>query len=148
MDAEAVRTAFRSFVGEPRYRRFVRAVNTIDRRLGRMRYWQEADWSRFARRHPGCAMPFEAILEAFRVCEVHGGELVEGPTPVWYGLSFRDEFLKERLTSFPWAMILGDRDNDWFRRGDPVFFCRECRESAKPWYRMRAVVMPSGFKQE
>jgi hypothetical protein len=146
MDSDAVRSAFRSFVGEPRYRRFVRAVNTIDRRLGRMRYWQETDWSRLTRCHPEYAMPFGAIPDAFRVCEVHGGELVEGPTPVWYG-HFRDEFMKERDTLFPWAMILGDSDHRWFRRGDPLYFCRECQEAARPWYRMRAIVKRPGFKQ-
>ena len=73
MERSAIREAFRNFAGEPRYRKFVHALNT--RCSDRLLFWQEKLWREFVGRNPTADLQFDALRKAFHVCEVHGCEL-------------------------------------------------------------------------
>jgi hypothetical protein len=76
MDATAMRRAFAAFAGEDRFRSFVRALNKAPVSLNRLRFWQAKLWAAFVGIDPRWPADFAAVRDAFRVCEVHGAELL------------------------------------------------------------------------
>ncbi len=70
---------FRDFAGRDRYRKFVRTLNRRSRKKGRLFFWQEELWGEFAANHPGAPMSKEAIMDAFRICDVHNCRLDAAP---------------------------------------------------------------------
>ncbi len=73
MDRSAIREAFREFAGEPRFRRFMHALNT--RCSDRLLFWQEKLWREFVVQNPAADLQFDALRKAFHFCEIHGCEL-------------------------------------------------------------------------
>src|SRR5262245_21287399 len=76
MNGTSVRTAFRRFVGEDQYRRFVRALNTARPGARALRFWQERLWDDFAASTPSIPGTFEQVRGCFGICEIHDRELL------------------------------------------------------------------------
>ena len=75
MDIPELRTAFRRFAGEARFRKFVRAVSQAGPKKGRLFYWQERLWNKFVSTVPEASKTQDEILRAFSICDLHGCEL-------------------------------------------------------------------------
>src|SRR4051794_27068602 len=102
VDAVTLRQAFAAFLGEERFRAFVRQLAAPEMYLGRpgshwppesiqpdrprgLRYWQQQEWSRFTATHPEFATSAEELARALRICEVHGRELLPDTAEVFHG---------------------------------------------------------------
>jgi hypothetical protein len=59
-DTNALRQAFSNFLGEDRFRRFVRQGF----RKNRLRFWQEQEWERFIAAHPEFAVGMDELAVA------------------------------------------------------------------------------------
>jgi hypothetical protein len=121
MDVNEVRTAFRKFAGEERFRKFVRAVSRRCPEKGRLFFWQEQLWGGFVSTVAGVGTHQDEILRAFRICDVHGCELEPPPTndaPT----EVRDtpEYGQALHTLFPLA-------------ASRYFVCRQCRFDRQRW---------------
>src|SRR5688572_29791891 len=121
MNVGEVRTAFREFAGEERFREFVRAVSQRCPEKGRLFFWQEQMWGEFVSTVAGVGTCQDEILRIFRICDVHGCELEPPPT--------NDELTEIRDTPeygqalqalFPLA-------------ASQSFVCRRCRFDRERW---------------
>jgi hypothetical protein len=134
VEVAAVRQAFRSFVGDEPFRRFVRALNIG--RQDRLLYWQERLWQRFASAHPAMDLPAGSIRWFFRFCEVHGCELERDVIPIVYGLfRFPPEYIEAGDRQFPYARTVACID-DCFRDERTemeVDYCPACRRAEASW---------------
>jgi hypothetical protein len=71
MDISDLRTLFHQFVGDDRYRNFVRTINLTCRKQNRLFYWQEQLWSEFTETNPHISQTAEDIMDLFCICDVH-----------------------------------------------------------------------------
>lgn len=71
MNALEIRSEFRRFAGEERYRKFVRAINRASRGKGRLLYWQEDLWAEFLSSCGMNRLSSAEIIEFFSVCDIH-----------------------------------------------------------------------------
>src|SRR5436305_10464151 len=98
--AAALRQALADFLGEERFRKFVR--QGIHR--GRLRFWQEQEWARFTAAHPESAVSLEELAVALRICELHGQELLPDTVEVFRGCIDHTQWYGEaRQRLFPHA---------------------------------------------
>jgi hypothetical protein len=124
-----LRRRFESFCGTDDYRRFLRALNTTCLDRGRLFYWQERLWARFAESQAE-TLPTEyaEIASAFRLCDVHGNELTQGEVPAVSGLfRYPDGYWDAHSAEFPFAntyVALGCRGEDGVAN---VYYCQACR---------------------
>lgn len=121
MDGGEVRAAFRNFAGEERFRRFVRAASQKCPEKGCLFFWQEQLWGKFVATVAGVGMRQNEILQAFRICDVHGCELEPPPTDNT-STEIRDtpEYEQALRTLFPLAT-------------SHYFVCRICRLEHQRW---------------
>lgn len=138
-----MRLALATFLGEERYRKFLRLLNTTCMHRGRLLFWQEDAWKEFVAAHPQWEMNYESLREQLRVCWVHGCELfgtrkrVYGPgvhlnytreyTEVWSRMFPNShEDLPERVTAggYPLPIELAE-----------VWECPECCKARAKWER-------------
>ncbi len=139
MDAVPVRAAFRCYVGEEKFRKFVRTVNTWQR--DRLPYWLEQLWRRFSSEHPMMELSVASLREIFRFCEVHDCELEQDTIPIRYGLfCFPPEYIEARDRLFPYARTVACIDDGFRsdRTAMEVSYCPLCRRelaSSKRWSR-------------
>jgi hypothetical protein len=63
VDAAMLRRALGAFMGDERFRKFVRQGV----RGGQLRYWQEQEWNRFATAHPEFAVSTKELEAAIRI---------------------------------------------------------------------------------
>lgn len=75
MKPNLLREAFRSYAGDDKYRRFIRALNTASMQADRLRYWQDKLWTDFAATASDCPRDYSTIQQLFAVCEMHGCDL-------------------------------------------------------------------------
>jgi hypothetical protein len=71
MDISDLRTLFHQFVGDDRYRKFLRTINLACRKQNRLLYWQEQLWSEFNTMNPEVSIKAEDIIDFFCICDVH-----------------------------------------------------------------------------
>jgi hypothetical protein len=121
MDVANVRGLFRDFAGEDRYREFVRTLNRVSLRKGRLFFWQEQLWREFVANAPGVPTSEQEVMDMFRVCDVHGDGL-ETSSGDDSSPEIRDtpEYDRVRDTLFPFAV-----------GGDLV--CAKCRSQRQRW---------------
>lgn len=137
-----LRQALSSFLGEGRYREFVRKSY----RRGRLLYWQEREWARFTAAHPEMAVDFASLQAALRVCHLHGDELQPDVVEVLDAcVDLSTSYVEVRNRLFPHA-ALGPVSTEGRPleavRGD-VWFCPTCRKAAEDWH-TRSEGSPSG----
>ena len=120
MDVAALRQALASFLGDERYRKFVKHLSYGQR----MRYWQEEAWGQFVSGHPEWAMGEDELRVALRVCWVHGAELltetltvVDAVADSRTGVTWYCPDCRQAYTSAHPAV---KRSIDWSRLGDKV----------------------------
>jgi hypothetical protein len=121
MDTADLRTSFRAFAGQDRYRKFVRTLNRQSRNRRRLLFWQEDLWDEFVAKAPGAPTSQGDILDAFRTCDVHGDDLEPAPSsdppPE---IRHTPEYDRALDTLFPLAA-----------GGD--FVCQQCRSERQRW---------------
>ena len=100
VEAVALRQALAAFLGDERFRQFVKEGI----RRGRLRFWQEQEWDRFATLHPGFAVGLDELALALRICELHGQELLADTVEVFRGCAdYADWYIEARNRLFPHA---------------------------------------------
>lgn len=131
-DAWALRRALAEFLGDERFRQFVREGF----RRGRLRFWQEQEWGRFVAAHPEFAVGANELAAALRICHLHGLELLPDTVEVFRGnRDYADWYIKARNELFPHAAT-----EPWSTEGAPfegertvVWYCPACRNAEVEW---------------
>ena len=131
-EAAALRQALAIFLGDERFRKFVQ--QGVHR--GRLRFWQEQEWDRFATTHPEFAVTLEDLEIALRICELHGQELLPDTVEVFHGCrDYAQWYIEARNRLFPHAT-----SDSWSTEGTPfegdrvgVWYCPACREAKAEW---------------
>jgi hypothetical protein len=132
MGAAALRAAFAAFLGDAKFRKFVRQGF----HRGRLRYWQQEEWDRFLSAHPEFSVSMGELEAALRICELHDEELLPDTAEVFRGnLDYADWYIEARNRLFPHAAedmvategapISGERV--------AVFYCPACRAAKAEW---------------
>jgi hypothetical protein len=103
-----IRTRFKAFVGEKRFRDFVYQIDGFANDRGRLRFWQEKVWEAFLVENPGCRMDHDELCRVFRTrfrsCELHRCELKRTPVRLLDGwVKYPTDFISERERWFPHA---------------------------------------------
>ena len=136
---DASRIAFKSFLGDELYNTFIE--KGYDRH-GELRYWQQKEWERFIAVHPEFAISPGDLALAFRVCHLHGIELLRDSS-MTYSDDFpnlSDEYVKARNQHFPHAAVdcVEGRPPDCDLEGMEVWYCPSCREAFAKWEELRS----------
>jgi hypothetical protein len=121
MNVADIRKSFRCFAGQDRYCKFVRTINQECQRKGRLFFWQEQLWREFVSKTDG-AINCEAIMAAFRICDVHDDELTDAISNREELSEIRDtlEYDQALESLFPFAT-----DKNWA--------CSQCRSERQRW---------------
>ena len=136
MTTPEVRAAFAAFCGVDQYRRFVRVLNPTPRGPDRLMYWQEALWEGFAFGHQDLKRPtFADLRDMFRVCDVHGTELLRDAVPIVYGGAEPSaDFSRAADLEFPFAQTeLRVRCALPGPNATEVDYCTDCRIAKAAW---------------
>jgi hypothetical protein len=132
---QQIADAFRGFVPDDRFRKFVRTLNTTGRSKRRLLAWQDALWKQFAATRTDAPRSFDEIADALRVCPVHLVRMSPEEVPIAYGLwHFSPEQVRALQDTFPFAnyMVFGP---DWHepQATDVVPVCPACRQALDEW---------------
>lgn len=135
IDHVLFRAAFRTELGEERYRRFVAAGTTP-----RLRYWQEVELKKFFVAHPEYQMDVTRLADALRICELHDGLLQSEVVEVLDGyIDVSQTYLDARRDTFPHAAA--DPVSTEGRMNMParvsVWYCTACRAVRTTWMNER-----------
>ena len=136
-DPTALRRALASFLGEARFRKFVQQGF----RRGRLRSWQEQEWSRFTAAQSEFAVGLDELAAALRICEVHGQELLPDTVEVFRGnVDYADWYIQARNQLFPHAAAEPGSTEGAPFEGERVrvWYCPACRKSEVEWRAGRA----------
>jgi hypothetical protein len=129
-NAAALREALAAFLGEERYRKFVKQGVA----KGRLRFWQEEAWTQFTTTHPELDRSLEELAVALRVCWLHGAELLPGTAMVVDGQTHFDEgFLRTKATTFPCSGPAQVWYDGCQSRRVNVWYCPECQRVEARW---------------
>jgi hypothetical protein len=129
----ALRRALAAFLGDERFRKFVRQGF---RRGQQLRYWQEQEWSRFTAAHPEFAVGMEVLEVALRICELHDHELLPDTVEVFRGFGdFAGCSFEDRQRLFPHAASRARSTEGELVEGDRVgvWYCPVCRQAEAEW---------------
>jgi len=113
---DTIRSQFKRFlVDEEQHAKWYRCINSDNRYLGRLRWWQERLWDAFAHDHPEHkSLTFSQICDAFESCHLHDARLVRtADCPIVI------HRLGKRECSFPFPAY----------SDDDSLACRACTES-------------------
>jgi hypothetical protein len=131
-EATALRQAFAVFLGDERFRKFVRQGF----HRGRLRYWQEQEWDRFTANHAEFAVGMEELEVALRICELHGQELLPDTVEVLRGcVDYADWYIEARNRLFPHAALgpVSTEDAPFENERVDVWYCPGCRQAEAEW---------------
>lgn len=124
-----IRTRFREFAGEEKYKDFLVQIHRFARHRERLRFWQQALWKEFVTDNPDCEMTHEELCAVFNVCELHGLELKSKLVPVFDGcIDNAREYEIDMTQRFPHASrdIVstegGPKESDQAK----IWYCEEC----------------------
>lgn len=144
MDGAEARRAFVASAGDERFRAFVRALNAAPVSLTRLRFWQMDLWAAFVKADPRWPADFAEVREAFRVCEIHGDELVRDSVHalasqiLWRHTQSPDcgpRTYPRAFDAFPhpgWGVDPVANSRGGTRLTD-VWYCPECRRLRAAW---------------
>jgi len=122
LDADKIKTAFREFAGDERYRKFVRAISQRCPEKGRLFFWQEQLWNEFSSAHPEDTTSQGEILRILRVCYIHNSDLAPMPPVDEPAAEFR------RTPEYDQAV-----DNLFPLATGHFFYCPECHRERQEW---------------
>lgn len=131
-EAAILRQALAAFLGEERFRKFVRQGV----RRGRLRYWQAQEWARFTAAHPESAVSLEELEAALRVCELHGRELLPDSVGVIRAcVDYADGYIEAWNRLFPHAAPgpVSTEGAPFEQNRVDVWYCPVCREARTKW---------------
>jgi hypothetical protein len=157
VDAVTLRQAFAVFLGEMRFRAFVRQLADPEMYLGRpgsdwppesikpghprgLRYWQQQEWDRFTAIHPEFATSAEELALVLRICEVHGQERQRDTAEVFHGcVDYADEYIVIRNRLFPHASrdLISTEGAPFQENQVVVWYCSACRKAKAEWEQSR-----------
>jgi hypothetical protein len=127
-DAHEIRQKLFELLGDERFRKFVRAMPRSPQG-SRLRYWQQAVWDAFILQNPECQLNYDTMIATFRICELHGQELVQYRLPVRDGcVDYSNEFWETRRRYFPNAALDFISTEGWNIRDVPpmMWVCDRC----------------------
>lgn len=130
VDPAEIRSAFRAFLGDERYRKFVSMVPSTSDGT-RLKFWQENAWESFAADHPRFDLDFAGIVDVFRVCELHGHPLTQRFVPVQHGcVDFAPEYWQTRNVLHPNSPMpfVATEGHAITETEFPIWFCTECEQ--------------------
>lgn len=131
-DLVAMRRAFAAFLGDERFRKFVQQR----RAHGRLRYWQEQEWSRFIAAHPEFSVDLDELAIALRICHLHGDELQEDTAEVFHGnRDLTQTYVEVRNRLFPRAAqdVVSTEGRSFEGDRIAVWFCPTCQAARAEW---------------
>lgn len=131
-DAAALRQALAAFLGDAQYRKFVQQGTPG----GRMRYWQEEAWGRFAAAHPEFAVGVGELAAALRVCHLHGDPLQSDTAEVFHGcMDLAGWYVEARNRLFPHAAqdVVSTEGRPFEGDRVGVLSCPSCRVARTEW---------------
>lgn len=137
-NAAALREALAAFLGDGQYRKFVQ--QGVYR--GRLRYWQEEAWGRFAAAHPEFVVGPDELAAALRVCHLHGDELRPDTAEVFHGcMDLVQWYVEARNRLFPHAAqdVVSTEGRPFEGDRIGVLFCPSCRAAREAWESRRRV---------
>ena len=134
--SEEIRQAFEAFLGKEKFEKFVASGFTP-----RLRFWQEAEWSKFLVAYPTLDIPLVELEVALRICELHRVALLQGTVAVFHGnIDFSHDYLRVRGTMFPHAAE-DPKSTEGVTSKEieaEVRYCPRCREARARWSARRA----------
>lgn len=149
MDGAVLRQSFLAYVGQQRFRKFVRVLNKSPVALDRLRYWQEQLWIAFIHVDSRWPSDFKLVREAFRICEVHDCGLIkcrvyaskgrsqwtQTDSPNGEGPNWPMESNPKEFADFPYpgwgedpSAFADDETTLWV-----VWYCPQCRSLRAAW---------------
>lgn len=131
-DAAELRQALAAFLGDAQYRKFVQQGV----RRGRLRYWQEEAWGRFAAAHPEMAVGPDELAAALMVCHLHGDPLQPDTAEVFQGcMDLARWYVEARNRLFPLAAqdVVSTEGRPFEGDRVAVLFCPSCRAARAAW---------------
>ena len=127
MSLSALRNEFEAFVGDDRYRKFLRQGFRP-----RLKFWQEQELARFFEARPNLQCELSELEIAFRVCEVHRSELLPCTLEVFDGhLDYVRSYTNARLELFPHAALdpFSTEGGGLPTQAMSAWFCAQCRQA-------------------
>jgi hypothetical protein len=125
MNAPEIRVAFRNFVGEDRYGRFVRQIVRDTPTAHQLRFWQDRVWREFVEVARDVPTKLPDIREIFLQCYVHDQPL--DASPVWHNQPV-----------LPWPKMKDGRIEalpQQFPFSFGEYTCRACLRTYDQWLR-------------
>jgi hypothetical protein len=124
MNAPEIRAAFRNFVGEDRYRRFVQQVVRDTPTAHQLRFWQDSLWREFVAVARDAPTELPEIRQVFVWCYVHDQPL--DASPAWHNQPV-----------LPWPKKMKDGRIEALPQQFPFSFgeytCRTCLRTYDQW---------------
>ena len=133
---EEIRQAFEAFLGKEKFEKFVASGFTP-----RLRFWQEAEWSKFVVANPTFNAPLVELEVALRICELHRVTLLPGTVAIFHGnIDFSHDYLRVRERLFPHAAedLKSTEGVPSKETRAEVWYCHRCREVRAQWSARRA----------
>jgi hypothetical protein len=132
-DAQDVRRALLDFLGEERYRKFVKQGV----RSARLRYWQETAWIRFTSAHPKFNVDIGELASILHVCHLHGEVLQPDLAKIFRGcIDYSPSYVEILVRQFPHAALdaLSSEGRPVGSDVVQVWYCPKCREAYSAWH--------------
>lgn len=131
-EAKTLRETFKMFLGPQRFRKFINNGYLFER----LKYWQEQEWAKFIKIHPEFAVSPQEFESIFRICELHGDELLPGIVGVFRGCRDYASWYVEALdTLFKNANddSISTEGAEYSREHFDVWYCPTCRQVKADW---------------
>ena len=133
-----LRTQFEAFVGNERYRKFLRQGFRP-----RLKFWQEQELSRFFQAYPDLRCELSDLEIAFRVCDVHRSELSPCTLELFEGcLDYARSYLDARSEWFPHAAEdpFSTEGGNVPARPVNAWYCEHCRQARSQFLANQSVL--------
>lgn len=143
---QTLRTRLREFVGDERYHKYIERAG-----MGRLQWWQEREWARFAAEHPEFVVSSTHLLRILQICPLHGTSLHADRIAVRPVRADDRYFEAAGQVDFPFAHSgwTASHRMDWVEAEQDVLFCSDCRAAEAAWLEREGLsVMPAAWLLE
>jgi hypothetical protein len=136
VESTTIRSAFRDFVGDATYRKFLHALHAAPPDLEGLRFWQEQLWDSFVTSDPSLPRRFDAVRGAFQVCEIHNRDLLQERVLAHSGSRQKSAVSRVPHLDFPysdWGVLSHEVLPGTALKFVDILYCPECREKRAGW---------------
>ncbi|TWT34484.1 hypothetical protein [Blastopirellula retiformator] len=127
-DAAEIRQLFREMLGDAQFHKFLVAM-PHDVTGQKLRYWQQEAWEQFQTNYPAIRLTFPELVAIFRICQLHGSELVQKQVKVFQGcVDYAHEYWEQRRKLFPNAPLplFSTEGRTMQKQSTAIWYCPEC----------------------